>query len=152
LEGIIGWKDPKLGETGWTALAEFLYEHFSPADVEDNIFLIHGLFFIRDFLTHKDELTRYSGWEILKNCNDQLDKELCGLVVISWMKYLHKKGDYVWPNVEDVDAIFAIERTSVESVKKELEMALKKMAETKSFDDLTEEQQSAAGKKLRELY
>jgi hypothetical protein len=152
IEEIIQWKDIGKAETGWEALAAFMNEHVNPADAKDNVFLLHGLFFIREFILKKNDITKYWGREILSSENDQLDKELCGVVVLAWMKYLHKKGELVWEGNQDVDAMFLVDFQDIEKVRKQIEEALTTLVRARDFSELSEEDQVRAGRKLRQLY
>lgn len=149
---IIQWKDTYKREAGWESLASYLAEHLSPADAQDNLFLLHGLFFVRDFIRKRNELVEFRGQDILQNKNHSLDKEIHGLVLLSWLKYLHKKGELIWDDQNDLDAVFLVNFGDIEKVRKEMEVALSKIVRTPHLVMLSDHEQALAGEKLREIY
>lgn len=139
-------------KNGWDVMANFMHENLSLADAKDNVLLLHGLFFIREYILGKDKvasnLKQTHGDEIDPT---DMDIELCALVVITWVKYLHKKGDISWGPTDD-EAPFLVDMPEVEPVKKALELALDKIVKIDDFDFLTVADQAEAGARLRDLY
>jgi hypothetical protein len=152
IEEIIQWRDTNKGEPGWDALTAFMTEHMNSADSEENLFLLHGLFFIREYILKKNDMVHYWTQGILKNEDDQMDKELCAMVVLAWMKYLHKKGELIWGNQIDSNAVFLVQMKEIDQIRLELENALATIVRAKKYTYLTPGEQAQAGKKLREIY
>jgi hypothetical protein len=150
MESMLLWQDRNLGAPGWDALASFINEHANVADVADNRFLIHGLFFLKECILKRNDIVNLRGRQILHNIDGALDIELCGFVILTWMKYLHRRGDYTWDL--DTDALFLVDFREIDVVRTQMEDTLRTLAQTNNFYSLTPAEQAAAGEQLRNVY
>lgn len=119
LEDVMGWGNG----TGWNAIISFMNEHISPVDSPRNRFLIHHLYFAKEFSTDKNELTR--------SCRTELDANnaLAQTVMNCWLKYLHTSGEFTWSNLDE-HAPLLISITGIEIIKGNIEKSLRTFKET----------------------
>lgn len=148
IQELVKWKKNQ-EQIGWETLAAFMNEHFSLAEAKENQFLLHSLFFIREFILKKEDLEEFRP-AVLED-EDTLDQELCAFAFIIWMKYLHKKGEFSWEKTNE-DALFLIEAPEIEAVRKEIEGLLSNMTAIKNPDSLDVRDMKKAGRKLRQTY
>lgn len=150
IEDIIRWGGER--EIGWGKIKEFMEENMNVADAEENTFLLHGLYFMKEYIRNAERIAKGRGEHVIENKGKDLDHELCGMVILAWVKYLHKEGDLCWEGEEDKDALFLTSLEDVEILRKELESALHEIVNSSSYDLMNEQEQTKAAKKLRKIY
>lgn len=130
-------------QSGWEAIANFMNEHTSPVDLENNILLMHGLHFVKEFLDTKKDMigNRKSVAE------EELDNDLIGLVMLTWLKYLHVKGEFTWSHTNE-NAPMLILLEDIKPIKEKMEITLKNLGDFCGSPD----EQKKAGTYLREVY
>lgn len=108
---------------GWKELIKYVHENVNPMDSNENLFLFHGISFIREFVLDIHHMKRNESDDV----NIEIPTEygqLCRMVLLSWMKYIHKKGEYVWDEEEDQDCVMNIITPEMKEMKRSLEQML----------------------------
>lgn len=132
---------------GWKALASYIDEVEPSFDCRENKMLAYGIQFLREYLTNRDKI-KYRSSSV---GDEGIDNDLCGLVILTWMKFLYKKGDFTWERDMDVESCFTLSSPRIQSIKKDMEDSLVNMVR-ESDPSKNKRFQRKAAAELRRLY
>jgi hypothetical protein len=132
---------------GWKALASYIDEINPSFDSKENKMLSYGLLFLREYLTKMHDKNADHSRVI----DEGEDGAICGLVILTWMKFLYQKGDFKWDVNSEVESCFTISSPRIRSIKRDMEKSLIDMvAEVERTK--RKKMQKKAARELRNLY